>query len=130
MGRGLMELVRYGTVHDWSSTCFADHTLSYFLYTNNPANHIESNRHKPLTVHIKIKQPELELIYMVLSSENAVCVVSLEPVVECGEYWHCGTCNKVISWEVATVWITEHKNCPHCRQTTGLDVKYVNSAAQ
>ncbi len=127
---GLMQLVAYGAqdVYLTGQPPITFYRTTYRQHTNFAMDSIESNN-EPEIYQPPIKAEPL-IIYAILDAENAVCVVSLEPIAEGGEYWLCGTCRKVIGWDAATVWISEHKNCPHCRQTAGLDAKYVNSASQ
>ncbi len=124
-----MQLVAYGAqdVYLTGQPPITFYRTTYRRHTNFAMDSIDSNAEIPSVE--PIKQPDPELKYMILSAENATCIVSLEPIAEGGEYWQCATCSKVVEWPFATLWIAEHKNCPHCRQTAGLDAKYVNADA-
>jgi hypothetical protein len=128
-GGGLMQLVAYGAqnVYITGQPSVSFFPVTYRQHTNFAIDIPESNNEDIIHLPIRV---EPMIIHAILAADNSTCVVSLEPIAEGGEYWQCGTCHKVIDWEVATVWISEHKNCPHCRQTAGLDTKYVNSEHQ
>ncbi len=81
---------------------------------------IEVNNSDPITI------PKIIIKYHRLDPDDAQCVISLELIEENVEYWQCNTCHKVVSWQVAELWVSQHKSCPHCRQIAGLDTKHVN----
>ena len=129
-----MQLVAYGAqdvyltgsnpIPTFFSTTFYRHQ-NFALNINNDT---ENNNIEPTP--ILIQKPEIIIKYLRLEPDggNNQCVISLELIEENGEYWQCNTCNKVVTWETAELWISQHKTCPYCRQSAGLDTKYVNSA--
>jgi hypothetical protein len=127
-----MQLVAYGaqdiyiTGNNPNPTFYRTTAYRHQNFALNINNDTENNNIEPTP--IPIQKPKIVSIYQQLDSEggNNQCVISLEPIEENGEYWQCNTCNKVVTWEAAEIWISQHKTCPYCRQSAGLDAMYVN----
>ena len=129
-GGGLMQLVAYGAqdVYLTGNNNITFYGVQYRRHTNFAMEsiNIEDNNIDPIIIPVR----EIIIMYNLLDQISGIniCVISLEPIEENGEYWNCTTCNKVVTWEAAEIWISQHKTCPHCRQSVGLDTKYVNGA--
>lgn len=119
-----MQLVAYGAqdvyLNATPTTYFSPIYRQHTYYTSNS---IHANDNNIDTTSESITEPTI--IYKLIDA-NTECIITYISIEINSTYWECNTCNKVISWDAASLWISSHKKCPHCRCDAVLDTKYIN----
>ena len=118
-GSGLSQLIAYGASDVYLT---GTNNITYSRYTNFAVETIETIIPP---INTSVPKPEPETIYKLLAN-NTDCIITYIGIEKNSTYWECDTCNKVVCWDAAALWIGSHKNCPHCRCDATLDTKYIN----
>jgi hypothetical protein len=123
-GGGLMQLIAYGAQDVYLT---APQQITYFRLTYQSRTNFAPEtipNYDSIVTPSSITEPTI--VYKLLIA-NTECIITYIVIETNAAYWECDTCNKVVTWDAASLWISGHKNCPHCRCDSTLDKKHINA---